>query len=248
MTGTAAGAVAVGADEPNPRAMLRAGAARVVRDSLLPLAAFYAGWKLVGLLAGIAVATAVALAVWQYERRRGRPGAVARITLGLVFIRAAVGLLSGSARVYLAQDAAVDILLALAFSGSLALRRPLTAVYAREIFPVPGEIERSETYASIFRRTTIVWTCYFLCCAAVRLAVLFSASVDVYVLVAALTGAPVIVALLVWSVWFSIRSLRSSEQWAPWIAEMEERAGGFSLRGRGATPQPAPARRGDDVP
>ena len=208
--------------------MLRAGAARVVRDSLLPLAAFYAGWKLIGLVAGIAFASAVALGAWRYERRRERPGAVARITLGLVFIRATVGLLTGSARLYLAQDIVVDVLLGSAFIGSLALGRPLTAVYAREIYPVPPELERSDAYAAIFRRTTLVWTTYFFTCAAVRLAVLLSASVDVYVVVAALTGAPVIVALLVWSVMYSVRSLRRSEEWGPWIAELEasaERAG-----------------------
>jgi intracellular septation protein A len=167
--------------QANPRAVLRAGGARVVRDSLLPLAAFYAGWKLVGLVAGIGLATAVALGAWRYERRRERPGVVARITLALVFIRAAVGLLSGSARLYLAQDIVIDVLLGTAFIGSLALGRPLTAVYAREIYPVPREIERSVTYAAIFRRTTLVWTAYFFSCATVRLAVLLSASIDVYV-------------------------------------------------------------------
>jgi len=207
----------------DPRAMLHAGGARVVRDSFLPLASFYAGWKLVGLVVGIGLATAVALGAWRYERRRERPGAVARITLGLVFLRAAVGLLSGSARLYLAQDIVIDVLLGSAFIGSLALGRPLTAVYAREIYPIPVEIERSATYAAIFRRTTLVWTAYFFSCATVRLAVLLSSSVDVYVLVAAITGAPVIVALLVWSVGHSIRSLRRSAEWGPWIAALEAR-------------------------
>ena len=209
----------------DPRSMLRAGAARVGRDSFLPLASFYAGWKVVGLVAGIGFATAVALGAWRYERRQQRPGAVARITLGLVFIRAAVGLVSGSARLYLAQDIVVDVLLGSAFIGSLALGRPLTAVYAREIYPVPTEIERSETYAAIFRRTTLVWTAYFFSCASVRLAVLLSSSIDVYVLVAAITGAPVIATLLVWSVMHSVRSLRRSEEWAPWIAALEARPG-----------------------
>ena len=207
----------------DPRAMLRAGAARVVRDSLFPLAAFYAGWKLVGLVVGILLATAVALAAWRYERRQERPGVVARITLGLVFLRAAVGLLSGSAKLYLAQDIVIDVILGTAFIGSLALGRPLTAVYAREIFPVPEEIEKSDTYAAIFHRTTLVWTAYFFICGAVRLTVLLTSSVDVYVLVAALTGAPIIIALLVWSVWHSVTSLRDSE-WGPWVAEMEARA------------------------
>jgi hypothetical protein len=55
----------------------------------------------------------------------------------------------------------------------------------------------------------------------VRLAVLLTSSVAVYVLVAAITGAPVIVALLFWSVVHSVRSLRRSE-WAPWIAALEQ--------------------------
>ena len=201
--------------------ILRASGPRVVRDAIGPLLAFYAGWKLVGLVAGIVVATLVAMAIFVHERRSGRPGAIARMALGLVFIRAGVGLLSGSAKLYLAQDSVIDVLLGSGFLISVLLGRPVTALFAREIYPLPPEVLESETYLQVFRRITLAWVTYFFICAGVRLTVLLLASVDVYVVVSALTGAPFIVAMLVWSIRYSVRSFRESAEWGPALAELD---------------------------
>src|SRR5436190_18281650 len=83
------------------RAVLRRSAPRLVRDALGPLACFFIGWKLVGVGFGIALATTFGLVMYRHERRSGRPAIVVRVALGLVLIRAVVGLVSGSARVYL---------------------------------------------------------------------------------------------------------------------------------------------------
>jgi intracellular septation protein A len=201
--------------------ILRSSGPRVVRDAVGPLLAFYAGWKLVGLVAGIALATLLATAIFVHERRSGRPGAIARMSLGLVFIRAGVGLLSGSAKLYLAQDSVIDVLLGSGFLLSVMLGRPVTALFAREIYPLPPEVLESETHLQVFRRITLAWVAYFFTCAAVRLTVLLLTSVDVYVVVAALTGAPFIIAMLVWSIRYSVRSFRASAEWGPALAELE---------------------------
>jgi intracellular septation protein A len=194
--------------DPDARSILRSSGPRVVRDTFGPLLTFYAGWKLIGLVAGIAAATVVAVALVTYERRRGRPGSIARLALGIVLIRAVVGLLTGSAKLYLAQDVATDVLLGTAFFASLQLGRPIVALFANEMYPLPAEVRESDAYAATFRRISLVWVAYFFAAAAIRLAVLLTASVDVYVVVYTATGAPIIIGLIGWSVRHSVRSLR----------------------------------------
>jgi ABC-type Fe3+-siderophore transport system permease subunit len=69
---------------------------------------FFAGWKLVGLGAGIGAAVVFGLVVFVHERRAGRPAAVVRLALVLVGIRAVVGIASGSATAYLTTEIGID--------------------------------------------------------------------------------------------------------------------------------------------
>ena len=55
---------------PPGREILRVAGPRIARDALCPLAAFYLGYKLIGLGAGIAFATVVGLGVAALARRR----------------------------------------------------------------------------------------------------------------------------------------------------------------------------------
>jgi intracellular septation protein A len=202
--------------------ILRQSGPRFLRDVLGPLLAFYAGWKTTDLVVvGVAAATAVALTLYAYERRHGRPGMVARIALGIVFIRAGVGIATGSAKLYLGQDVIIDSLLASAWLGSLFTRRSLADLFVREIYPLPPEVRESETYRTTFRRVSLVWGLYFAARAAIRLAVVLLFSVDAYVAVAVATEVPLVL-LLAWSVLYSLRRFRSSEEWGPALAALAE--------------------------
>ena len=203
------------------RAILRRSAPRIVRDALGPLASFFIAWKLAGLVVGISCATAFALLMYRRERRRGRPAVIVRVALGLVLLRAVVGLITGNAKAYLGQDVAIDAVLGLIVMGSVVIGRPLGELFAREVYPFPDQIRRSETYRRTFRSITLVWGSYFLLRCGVRLAALILLSVDGYVLVAALSGAPFIIALLAWSVMFTTRRFRRSEEWGGAIAAAE---------------------------
>lgn len=66
-----------------------------MRDAFGPLAIFFAGWKLIGLTAGIGMAALFGVAVFLHERRQGRPAMIVRLALILVAIRASVGLSFG---------------------------------------------------------------------------------------------------------------------------------------------------------
>jgi intracellular septation protein A len=202
-------------------AVVRRAAPRLVRDGFGPLAIFFAGWKLIGLTAGIGMAVLFGVAVFTHERRQGRPAMIVRVALVLVAIRASVGLSSGSARVYLAQEIALDTLLGLTVLGLLARGRPLAAMFAREIYPLPEEMRESDTFTHAMRRITAVWGAYFLARALVRLAALLTLTTNSYVLVAALSDAPFLIAILAWSVHHTASAFRNSARWAPLIATAE---------------------------
>jgi intracellular septation protein A len=201
-------------EEPQLGAVLRRTGPRVARDAFGPLLAFFVGWKLAGLTVGIAAAVVVGLLLYGYERRRGRPGLVVRLALGLVFVRAGVGLITGSTNAYLGQEIAIDCLLSAIFLGSVAIRRPVTELFAREIYPVPDSVRESSEYRGMFGLIGIVWGAYFLLRGAVRLAAFETLSKDAYIAVVAASDVPFLLAVLAWSVYFARRRMRASPHWA----------------------------------
>jgi hypothetical protein len=207
-----------GAEQPDARAILRRSAPRLVRDGFGPLATFFIGWKLIGLTAGIGISALFGIAVYVHERRQGRPAALVRVALALVAIRAVVGLSSGSASVYLAQEIALDVLIGCTVLGTLAGARPISAWIAGDVYPFTEEMRRSETFREVMRTVTVVWGVYFLIRAMVRLAALLTLSTNRYVLVVALSDVPFLLALLAWSVHYTISAFRRSEQWGALFA------------------------------
>jgi uncharacterized membrane protein len=205
-------------DAIEPGAIVRRAAPRLVRDGFGPLATFYLGWKLIGLTAGIALAIAFGVSVFVHERRQGRPAALVRVALALVCLRAVVGLSSGSASVYLAQEIGIDLLLACGFLASLAAGKPISSWIAADVFPFTREMRDSDTFRRVMRDVTAVWGGYFLARAAVRLVALLTLSTDRYALVVALSDAPFLIALLAWSVYHTVGSFRRSEQWGALLA------------------------------
>jgi hypothetical protein len=196
------------------REILRSAGPRFVRDGLGPLAVFFAGWKLIGLVPGIALAAVFGVVVFVHERRQGRPGTVVRLALLLVAIRAIVGVASHSATTYLAQEVGIDTLLGVAVLLSLRGRLSFAAWFAADFYEFPAIVVDSETYRGAMRTVTIAWGTYFLLRASVRLAALLTLSTNAYVLVIALTDAPFLLGLLTWSVWYTGRAIRSTPEWA----------------------------------
>lgn len=205
----------------DPGAIIRRAGPRLVRDGFGPLLTFFIGWKLIGLGAGIAMALAFGFSIFLHERRQDRPAALVRVALLLVCLRAVVGLSSGSASVYLAQEIGIDILLSVSVLGSLAAGKPISAWIASDVYPFTDEIKGSETFKGVMRAVTLVWGCYFAARGVVRLIALLTLSTDSYVLVVALSDAPFLLALLAWSVHYTSGTFKRSEQWGGLFAEVQ---------------------------
>jgi intracellular septation protein A len=203
------------------RSILLGSGPRFARDAFGPVLTFYVMWKVAGVVWGILAATAVALLALRYERSRDRSGILVRLALALVLIQAVVGIVTRSAELYLIQPVIISGLWGVAFIGSAVLGKPLTGVFANELFPFPDEVRRSETFRRVFSRLSYAWGAYQLFRSALRAATLLGLGVDLYVVVNLATGVPMIIGMMSWSIWYAVRSFRRSAEWGWAIEAME---------------------------
>jgi len=196
------------------RQLLRSTGPRLLRDILGPTLSFYAGWKVSGnVVVGIALGTTFSLAAYRYERRRGRPGAIAQLVLAFVVLQAVIGLATGSAEAYLVQPAILGSINGAVWLGSVVIGKPLAAVFAREVFPIDEETRASEEFHLVFRHISLVFGAFFLVFAAVQLAVLLAVGVDAFVALRVL-DAVLILALIVYAVRYAVEHLGGRMQLA----------------------------------
>jgi len=198
---------------PTVRSLALAGAPRFARELFGPIAGFYIGWKLGGLAAGIVAATVIALALEAYERRRGRPGALALVSAAFVIVQGVIGLLTDSAVVYLAQPVVVSAIWGIASLVSAAIGRPLMGVFADAWYVFPPSVKASRTYRRIFGFESVVWGLYYLARSGLRMLVLSSASIGLFVAVQFATGIPLLIGLVLWSLWYAVRGFERSTEW-----------------------------------
>lgn len=183
----------------------------VLREGFLPLGAFYAGLELSGLAAGIVASALASVLIYLYERRRGRDALLVRLSLGFVAVQSIVGLVANSATVYLAQPVLVAAAWGLAFLGSVVIGRPLAGSLACAWYPFPQWLKESRDFKRVYAVESLVWGAYFIGRSALRLAVLLRGGIGGFLVVTFLTGTPVMVVLLVWSIRYAIRGLAETE-------------------------------------
>jgi intracellular septation protein A len=227
--GSAAEAALEGAQHVTVKAMLLGTGPRFARDAFGPVLAFYVGWKWWGLGVGIAASTVVSLLSWWYERTRDRRGRIALISLGFVVVQAAIGLISGSGRLYLAQPVLLSAAFGIAFLVSVAIKRPLAGVFASELYPFPDEVKESATFVRVFGAISLAWGVYQVGRSAIRLVVLNGNSVEAFLAVNFVTGVPLTMSLMSWSIWYAVRGFRTSDEWG-WAMRGDEPPAPGALR------------------
>ncbi len=182
---------------------------RVIEGMIAPVVVFYAGLALLGLDG--ALVTAVA---WVYGgiavrlvRRRPVPGTLVLAALG-VTARAAMSAITGSAVVYFLQPTLGTLLVAMAFLGSVPLRRPLAAKVANDLVPLPAGFLADQSVHRFFLRMSLLWSLVFTLNTALSAWLLFRHSIAVYLWIrtpaVALLGATAVVI----SVWGFRRCVR----------------------------------------
>ncbi len=200
-----------GLTEPTFWGVLMTGLPGVLREGFLPLGAFYAGLELSGLAAGIVASALASVLIYVYERRCGRDALLVRLSLGFVAVQSIVGLAAHSATVYLAQPVLLAAAWGLAFLVSIVIGRPLAGALACAWYPFPRWLKESAEFKRVYTVESLVWGAYFLARSALRLAVLLHGSIGGFLVITFLTGTPVTVLLLAWSVRYAIRGLADTE-------------------------------------
>jgi intracellular septation protein A len=196
-----------------PGSLIRESGPRILRDGLGPTLTFYAGWKLSGLLVGVIAASLFSFACFRHEHRHGRPGLIASLVLLFVVLHATVGLIAHSATVYLVQPVVLSGVQGLLWLGSVAIGRPLAALFAREIFEFPPEVKQSALFKTVFTRISATFGVYFIISGLIQVLILVIVGVDVYVGVHA-AGIVGIVLLAAWAIRYSVNTFRANDEWA----------------------------------
>ena len=145
---------------PTWRSLVARGVPQFAAEALLPVAAFYAGWRLYGLAAGIGVSAIVSIALAAVLIRRGREVGLVAVGAAFVVIQAVVGLVSGSATVYLAQPVVLSGLWGVAYVASVLVGRPLIGVFACAWYPFPAWFRASAPFKREFGMQSLVWAAY----------------------------------------------------------------------------------------
>jgi Protein of unknown function (DUF3159) len=203
-----------GLSPPTVASIFLGGLPGVLREGVFPLAAFYAGLRLSGLTAGMAAAAAASIIVYILERRAGRDGLLVRLSLAFLVVQTLIGAVSNSATAYLALPVLSTAVWGLAFLGSAAIRRPLAGALACAWYPFPAEFRQSALFKRVYSFESVVWGLYLLARSALRLVVLLYVGVGGYLIVA-LTGTPLTIALLLWSIWYAVRRFAGEEATEP---------------------------------
>jgi Protein of unknown function (DUF3159) len=211
MVSAAAGAVEErdqgGLTEPTFRGVLLTGLPGFLREGFLPVGAFYAGLRLGGLSEGVGAAAAASTLIFLYERRAGRDGLLVRLSLAFVAVQSAIGLAAHSATVYLAQPVIANAVWGLAFLVSAVMRRPLAGALACAWYPFPRSYRATDRFRAVYGVESVVWGLYLLARSGLRLAALLTGGVEGFIIVAILTGPPLMLALVAWSIHYAIRHL-----------------------------------------
>jgi len=204
-----------GLTEPSFRRILLDGLPGLLRESVVPLAAFVAGSKLGGLAIGIGCSAAASVLIYLSERRAGRDALLLRLTLAFVALQSVVGFAAQSATAYLSQPVLINAAFGLAFLGSVAACRPLAGALACAWYPFPASFRATDRFKRVFGVESVVGGCYLLGRGALRLTVLLSGTLTGFLAVVILTGTPLMLVLVAWSIDYAIRQLTTDGEEAP---------------------------------
>jgi len=189
--------------------VLLRGVPRILVNSLGPLAAFVVGRALGGVVAAIAAAAAVSLCLFAWERRKGRPGVLAWISLVVLVCGVVLGLVSRSAVLYFLPPIAMDIVEGVACFVSCLTRMPLGRVLAGELVTLPPRLFTLPEIRRPLLGITLVWGGYFTARGLLCGGLVLFVGTDAFLVARALVDAPVVLPLLAVSAVFTVRRLRA---------------------------------------
>ena len=194
---------------PDLRTVVLHATPRIVESTLIPLALFLVGLRVLGVWGAMTAGL-----VWVYAlilirlcMRRRVPGV---LLLGAVTLsaRTVVAIASHSVVVYFLQPSLGTMLIAGAFLFSVALDRPLAGKLAADFCPLSSEVHSSAHMRTFFRQISLLWAFAQALNATVTIYLLFSQSLGTFVVLRTVVSTGItLLAIAASALWFK-RSMR----------------------------------------
>jgi len=190
-------------------AHVRDGVIGLVLGSLLPVALYYVVSRSVSFGAGVvAVLTWSTLIFVWHLRWRGGGDVFSATTFVFACVKAVAGLVTGNEWVYLAWPSLENLIYGTTFLGSALIGRPVLALYAQRLYPIPAHVRASEAFRQAFIITSAAWLIGHLVRAVLRLWLLNSLPREIYLMADTVAGWPINVSLVAFTTWYPLRELR----------------------------------------
>lgn len=188
---------------------VREGAFGLVLGSLLPVALFYVAYRNLSFIAAVVavLAWSTAIFVW-HLRRTGVHDVFSATTFALACVKALAGAVSGNPLVYLAWPSLENLLYGTAFLGSALAGRPVLALYAQRLYPIPEPVRASQVFRRAFVVTSAAWLVGHAVRAVLRLWLLSVLPLEVYLIADTVAGWPINSGLVAFTAWYPLRCLR----------------------------------------
>jgi intracellular septation protein A len=188
---------------------VREGGIGLLLGSVLPVALFYVCYQTIGFSGAVIAVLAWSASVFAWHlRRTGGADVFSASTFSFACIKATAGLVSQNPILYLAWPSLENLIYGTAFLGSAIIGRPLLALYAQRLYPIPPNVRASTTFRHAFLITSAAWLCGHLLRAVIRLWLLANLPLELYLIADTVAGWPINISLMAFSAWFPLRELR----------------------------------------
>ncbi|MFC4588100.1 DUF3159 domain-containing protein [Sphaerisporangium corydalis] len=169
---------------PRIPVLIRHAVPRVLEGMILPVAVFYAGLLVAGIHGGLVMAVG-----WVYGgvalrlvRRKAVPGTVLLAMLAIT-VRAALALVTGDVVIYFLQPTLGVFCASLAFLTTAAAPRPLIQRVTTDLVPLPDHLIHDPRMRRFFVRLSLLWGAVQFVNGSLSLWLLFSESIETYLIV-----------------------------------------------------------------
>lgn len=182
----------------------------LVLGSLLPVCIYYVSSQVWGFSVGVVLVLAWSIAIFAWHAQRtGRADVFSATTFGFACVKATAGLVSQNETLYFAWPSIDNVVYGTAFFGSALLGRPLLALYAERLYPIPTDVRASHAFRRAFLIVSTVWLCGHALRAILRLWLLQQQLPrEAFLLLDTVLGWPINGSLVAFTVWFPLRELR----------------------------------------
>lgn len=187
---------------------VRGGVLGALFGTVLPLASFYAAYRLATFTLAVVLVLAWSLAVFLGHLRRTRRADIFSLTtMLLACLKAAAGLASQSLTLYLLWPSIENLIYAGVLLGSALLGRPVLAAYAERVYPIPASLRATPRFKAVMLRASAVWAGGNLLRAVTRPLLLASLTLAPFLAADTALSWVIGAAMVGFTVWYPLRAL-----------------------------------------